>query len=110
MKRSIAKLIATYITFVVIMMLWKPIFMVAHYDLYSQFPASDWLKVLYEGLPLDLSMAGYFTIIPGLLLIARQWAQNKGIKAIETAYYIIISIAMAVVLCLDIVLYDYWGT
>ncbi|MBR5898495.1 MAG: sulfatase-like hydrolase/transferase [Muribaculaceae bacterium] len=110
MKRSIAKLFATYFIFVVIMMLWKPIFMVAHLDIYSQFTAADWFRVIYEGLPLDLSMAGYLTVIPGLLLIAQQWLQSKIAKTIETTYYVIISVAMAIVLCLDIVLYDYWGT
>ena len=61
-------------------------------------------------MPLDLSMAGYLTIIPTILIIISQWAKHTLIiKRILRIYFYIIAIFMASAMCLDLALYGYWG-
>ena len=38
---------------------------------------AGWLSVLWHGLLLDAAIAGYFSIIPGLMLICSLWTTGK---------------------------------
>ncbi len=109
MKLSALKFIATYFLFVLLFALQKPVFMLAHHDLYINAGLQDYLAVMWNGLPLDLSLAGYLSAIPGLLLIANQWVTSRVLRGIEMGYYIFVSIVMAVGMCVDLALYGYWG-
>ncbi|KAA6324726.1 hypothetical protein EZS27_025981 [termite gut metagenome] len=73
MKSLILNFIKTYLLFVLLFVLWKPLFMWFHHDLYAEVETMDYFEVMLHGLPLDFSVAGYFSIIPGLLLIASLW-------------------------------------
>ena len=90
-------------------MLQKPLFMIVYNDLYSSVSMGDYWNVMINGLPLDLSLAGYLSIIPGILLIINQWTQSKVLRVVELTYYMIISLLMAIVFCVDLGLYEYWG-
>lgn len=109
MKAAIFKFIATYFLFVILFMLQKPLFMIVYNDLYSDVSLIDYWEVMINGLPLDLSLAGYLSIIPGILLIINQWTQTKILRLIELLYYMMVSLLMAIVLCVDLCLYEYWG-
>lgn len=109
MKTAIFKFIATYFLFVILFMLQKPLFMIVYNDLYSSVSMGDYWNVMINGLPLDLSLAGYLSIIPGILLIINQWTQSKVLRVVELTYYMIISLLMAIVFCVDLGLYEYWG-
>lgn len=110
MRQSVFKFIVSYLLFVVVFALQKPLFMLFHNDVYSAVTIADYLNVIYNGLPLDLSMAGYLSAIPGLILIASQWVSRQSImRKIEKIYYIVIATVIATVMCLDMVLYGYWG-
>ena len=84
--------------------------MVMHHNIFSNANITDYLAVIFNGLPLDFAMSGYLSIIPGLLLIVKQWTQSRIINVIEITYYFIIATIMGVAMCLDIALYSYWGT
>lgn len=109
MKLSALKFIATYFLFVLLFMLQKPVFMLAYHDLFADEGISDWLAVMWNGLPLDLSLAGYLSVIPGLLLIAGQWTSSRVLRGIEMGYYSLVAVIMSVGLCVDLALYGYWG-
>ncbi len=51
--------------------------MAYYHTLYDKVSWTEWFSVMWHGLPLDFSMAGYLTIIPGLLLIASAWTDSK---------------------------------
>ncbi|GAE16114.1 putative sulfatase [Bacteroides pyogenes JCM 6292] len=68
MKKRIFQFLITYLLFVFLFILQKPIFMVYYHELYSEYFLTDYLSVIWHGLPLDLSVAGYLTLIPGILL------------------------------------------
>lgn len=110
MKRSLIKFISTYLLFVLLMIIWKPIFMLTHSDIYSHTCATDWLAVIINGLPLDLAMAGYLSLIPGLILITRQWTSSRIIKFVEQGYYGLTALIITTMMSLDLMLYGYWGS
>ena len=88
MKRRLIQFITTYFLFVFIFILQKPIFMAYYYTLYNKVSWTDWFSVIGHGLPLDLSLAGYLTILPGLLLIASAWTDSRILQLIRRIYFL----------------------
>ena len=64
MKKRIIQFLTTYFLFVLLFVLQKPVFMVYYHDLYADVSFGDYFSVMWHGLPLDLSLAGYLTAIP----------------------------------------------
>ncbi|KAA6309211.1 hypothetical protein EZS27_039250, partial [termite gut metagenome] len=62
-----------------------------------------------HGLVLDLSIAGYLSVIPGLLLIGSLWLSPSLTRIFRNAYFGIIAVLLAFIYTCDIVLYQYWG-
>lgn len=75
----------------------------------KQFSEEDILSVLYNGLPLDLSLAGYLSVIPALLLILSIWITPKAISKIFNVYYAIILFLITTIGVIDTIVYPYWG-
>ena len=64
MKTRFKLYLLTFFLFVLLFVLQKPLFMLRYLGIYKECPLLDWLKVMWHGLPLDFSVAGYLTIIP----------------------------------------------
>ncbi len=87
MKKRIIQFLTTYFLFVLLFVLQKPIFMVYYHDLYTNVSLGDYFRVMWHGLPLDLSLAGYLTAIPGILLIASAWTNSSILRRIRQGYF-----------------------
>lgn len=109
MKRRLIQFVTTYFLFVLIFVLQKPLFMAYYHNLYANVSVTDWFSVIWHGLPLDLSLAGYLTAIPGFLLIATAWTKSERIRQIRHVYFLIVAILMACIFIGDLGLYRYWG-
>ena len=109
MKRRLIQFVTTYFLFVLIFVLQKPIFMGYYHTLYNKVSWTDYFSVMGHGLPLDFSLAGYLTAIPGLLLIASVWIQPTVIRQIRRGYFMIIAILLSCIFIGDLGLYEYWG-
>ena len=109
MKRRLIQFITTYFLFVFIFILQKPIFMAYYHTLYNKVSWIEWFNVIWHGLPLDLSLAGYLTAIPGLLLIASAWTDSGVIRNIRKYYFLFTSILLSCIFVGDLGLYGYWG-
>lgn len=109
MKRRLIQFVTTYILFVFIFILQKPIFMACYYTLYNKVSWTEWFSVIGHGLPLDLSLAGYLTLIPGLLLIASAWTGSRILQQIRRVYFALVSILLSCIFISDLGLYGYWG-
>lgn len=108
--RSIMLIIRLYAAIVAVWMVMKPLFMAVNRTLYSHAAPLDWLRVIKAGLPMDLSMAGYLTVIPCLLLIAAQWVSHpRVISRVLKIYIFIISVIISATVIVDTMLYPYWG-
>lgn len=95
--------------FVLLFVLQKPVFMVYYHDLYADVSFGDYFSVMWHGLPLDLSLAGYLTAIPGLILIASAWTDSSILRRIRQVYFGLIAFVMACIFIVDLGLYGFWG-
>lgn len=109
MKERLIGLIKTYFLFVCIFILQKPLFILYYNALYEDTSWTDIFRVIWSGLKLDLSLAGYLTAIPGLLFIASAWTLSKTLRRIWNGYYLFIAILLAVIFIVDLGLYQFWG-
>ena len=107
MKKRIIQFLTTYFLFVLLFVLQKPIFMVYYHDLYTNVSLGDYFRVMWHGLPLDLSLAGYLTAIPGLLLIASAWTNSSILRRIRQGYFGVIAFIMACIFIIDLGLYGF---
>lgn len=83
--------------------------MVYYHDLYTNVSLGDYFRVMWHGLPLDLSLAGYLTAIPGILLIASAWTNSSILRRIRQGYFGVIAFVMACIFIIDLGLYGFWG-
>lgn len=109
MKVKIIQFVKTYILFIIVFVVQKPLFMLWYHDLYLNAGWADYLLVMWHGLMLDASMAAYLTIIPGFVLIASLWARPGIIGMIQKIYFGLISFLLSVIAVSDLGLYRYWG-
>ena len=98
-----------FFAWMVVFAMQKPLFMLWYRYLYADASAGDWFSVVWHGLKLDASMAGYLTIIPGLLLIASVWTRHRWVNIAMNTYFIIVSAIVAVIFVADMGLYEFWG-
>ena len=108
MKRVWA-FIGIFVAWLLIFAIQKPLFMAWYHGLYADTSWTDWLAVMWHGLKLDASMAGYLTIIPGLLLIAGIWTRRSWVRISMKTYFIIASALVAIIFIADMALYEFWG-
>ena len=108
MKRVWA-FIGIFVAWLLIFAIQKPLFMAWYHGLYADTSWTDWLAVMWHGLKLDASMAGYLTIIPGLLLIAGIWTRRSWVRIAMKTYFIIASALVAIIFIADMALYEFWG-
>lgn len=109
--KQIIWFVKTYATFVVLFVLQKPLFLFLEKgsatqpvdNIFTELPA-----VIWHGLPLDLSMAGYLSVIPGFLSIAVVWLKRDLVKPFMNIYFIIASLFITCSFLLNASLYPYW--
>ena len=109
--KQIIWFVKTYATFVVLFVLQKPLFLFLEKgsatqpvdNIFTELPA-----VIWHGLPLDLSMAGYLSVIPGFLSIAVVWLKRDLVIPIMNIYFIIASLFITCSFLLNASLYPYW--
>ncbi len=68
-----------------------------------------WLNILVHGLKLDISMAGYFTLLPGIVLLFTAFLNYKPAYTIINIYTVLIIIVFLLITLVDLELYKYWG-
>ena len=109
--KQIIWFVRTYIVLMIIFILQKPLFMLVTHGA-SQMSwgevFAEMMPVMFHGLRIDLSMAGYLMLLPGLLLLANVWIRQEFIRPIFNTYMGIIAVATAFCFVLNAVLYPYW--
>lgn len=83
--------------------------MAYYHTLYNKISWTEWFSVIGHGLPLDLSLAGYLTLFPGILLIASAWTGSRVLQQIRRIYFALISLLLSCIFISDLGLYGYWG-
>lgn len=109
MKKRIILFVTIFLFFIVVFVLAKIVFFWMHSSMGGDIYMSDMLKSLWHGLKLDLSMSGYLTILPSLVLVASPWIDRKIIQNIYNAYFGLILTLITIINVVDLVVYPYWG-
>lgn len=97
------------VVFVAFFVLQKLVFMLYYHQFMQGASFSDHISVLYQGLPMDLSVAGYLTIIPAILIIIGLWTRSHWPGIVMKVYFAVVSMLVALITILDLELYGYWG-
>lgn len=109
MQKRLLYLFRYWITLMAIFIVEKPLFMLYASNQNGTLSLRDYVDVMYHALPVDLSCAGYFLVIPLLLIILSIWWNNLPLRAIMRVYNIMLAIALALAFVSDAALYPFWG-
>jgi len=88
----------------------RMIFIAYHFDFAAHIPSVTMVATLWQGLPLDLSMSGYISILPMLICTLLAPFTNKNLAVIIKCYSVIFVATLSVLLVADIGLYQHTST
>lgn len=94
--------------FTAISVILKPAFMFYNHNAFKDCAFTDYLAVIWHGLPMDISVAGYLTIVPALLALISIWLHPALIRILHRIYLALASLLLSIVYCTDAVLYSFW--
>ncbi|MDY3847676.1 MAG: sulfatase-like hydrolase/transferase [Prevotella sp.] len=100
------------ISFFFVLLYWTAVGVVAQLPFcmiyLPDYSIADWMEVLWHGLRLDISIAGYLTMLAGLLLTIGVWWKGRGWQWVWNISYGIVAFASSLAYVSNLVLYGYW--
>lgn len=109
MKKALLKFVLTLLLFVAFGVLQKVLFVSVYHNLLPDGGFLHLPAVIWHGLPMDLSIAGYLTFIPALLIIAEIFSNGKWLQITRRTYILLVSFVLACITIVDLALYGTWG-
>ncbi|MCI1720987.1 MAG: sulfatase-like hydrolase/transferase [Bacteroidales bacterium] len=110
MRRRLEFLIQYYFGWVLLFLVQKPLF-IAFTEGTARYGFGKFVQVMWHGLPMDLSVAGYLTAIPFLAVLVSIWwpmSNNFNMRKVLRPYHVIIAPILAIIFVTDISLYPFW--
>ena len=102
---NIKAFLSTFLWWIIVGVITKVVFCLTYLGEYC---IADWMQVMWHGLRLDISIAGYLTLVAGLLLIVRIWWRGKGMRWIWHVWSGIAALVCSLGYVSNLVLYGYW--
>ncbi len=109
MRQRIWLFIAGFAGWIIYFLAARAFFMVYHLDATSLLAVKDVFLAFAHGLRMDMAMAGYLSLIPGLLLALLFFIAGKSLWKIWFPYQVIFIILTSFIVVLDAELYVHWG-
>ena len=111
MHRKLAFPIAVFAATVVMMAVQKPVFMAYYAVEAAGAGIRGWIDVLWHGLTLDMTVAGYVTALPILVTLLSLWLRlpEKVWRGVLTTWFVLVAVTTAVIFAVDVALYEHWG-
>ena len=110
MKKSIVIFFKYIIFWLVYFLVSKLVFLLANFKITSEQEFSEIIRIFTVGVRMDLSMASYLTILPGIFLAFSFLFSSKILSVFLKVYTIIILLIVTFLNVLDLALFPYWGT
>lgn len=110
MKNIIISLLKYYIFWIFYFLLFKVFFLLFNFSQTKLLGWEDLVGIFFHGIRMDLSSAGYLTILPGILFALTSFIKPQIIRNIISGYTFLILIAITFLGILDTILYPSWGT
>jgi len=109
MKGVLIAFIKYFLFWVIYLTAFKILFVVFNYGAVADLPAADFIGIFTHGIIMDLSVAGYFTILPGLIF-SLGFLFTSRISAYLLKYYTLLVLIVLTFLGLtDVGIYGPWG-
>lgn len=110
MKERFRTLVLCYLYWLVLFLLQKPLFLLFQFAESAKCSWSEYMDVIRHGFVMDLSTAGYCTILPLVLLLLSCFLPHPNWmkRGINIWNYILI-IILSLLFVSDLFLYKYWG-
>lgn len=109
MKKRLLFILAVFVAWLPVFAIQKPVFMLYHKALAGECTIADWINVVWHGLKLDCTIAGYLTVIPLLCVLVSVWLPGKYLRKILTVYFGVMAVLVGAIFALDVALYAFWG-
>ena len=109
MKKRIIYIISYFLTVLLMFVCQKPLFMLYNDAMGKDASITDFAQVMWHAISLDATTAGYFTVLPLLMILVSIWVKRLSLKKLLLPYYILVAILLAIVFVVDMGLYPFWG-
>ncbi|HTE34628.1 MAG TPA: LTA synthase family protein [Chryseolinea sp.] len=109
MKQRLVLLLSGFIAWTLFFILARALFLLYHKGLMVELPIRDVLLTFKYGIRMDLSMAGYLSLFPGLLLGVFYFRTGIQLWPIWISYHAITIFISSFIIILDLELYRHWG-
>lgn len=111
MKRKITFVLAVFGATLLAMAVQKPVFLAWYAAEAAGAGFGGWCAVIWHGLSLDATVAGYVTALPLLLTLLSCWVRfpERLWRRVMTGYFVLVALLTAVVFAVDVALYEHWG-
>ena len=109
MKQTILFFFKYYLFWVVFFLLFKILFVLFNLISTEALPWGDIFGIFWHGLKMDFSVAGYFTMIPGILLSLTPFVKPQYIRKVVKDYTFLLINLITVMGLADLILYPAWG-
>jgi phosphoglycerol transferase MdoB-like AlkP superfamily enzyme len=110
MKSRLIFLLKYFIFWMLLFMLGKIAFLLYEHNQSFSLPLTDWLRILQHGFRMDLSTAGYFVLLPTLMLAFTSFWHQRLTYYILNIYTFLLIIVFLIITLVDLEIYKYWGT
>lgn len=109
MFKATAKILSFFGIYLAVFVVMKLVFITVYHSLMGEIGARDWFDVIYHGVAMDCSVAGYFTLLPALIITASTLCGDHITRLLLKIYSIFSAIVISMAYILDLILYDYWN-
>lgn len=109
MKQRILYLLVQFSCWLPVFAIQKPLFMLYNRALANDCSFVDYLRVIRHGLKLDMTIAGYLTVIPLLCAGLSVWLPGRFYRRFLTGYSGVMAVLIAALFAVDVALYGFWG-
>jgi len=109
MKQRLILLLSGFVAWTLFFILARALFLAYHANLTAELSIVDIFLVFIHGIRMDFSMAGYFSLLPGLIFGLFYFVSGKSLWRFWFGYHAIVLFAASFIIVLDFELYKHWG-
>ena len=92
-----------------VMAIEKPLFLLWYHAPAAEASAAELALVVWNGLKLDQTVAGYITALPLLVVLAALWIPGRWSRSVLKGYLLVIAAVSATAFAANLALYEYWA-
>lgn len=107
--RRVRSFLQVFLLWTLVGVVSKVVFLSVYFPLLRDASATHLLGVLWNGLRLDIAIAGYLTLIPGLLITTTLWWRTRLQRWLWKGYFAVTGLLAALAYVANVGLYGYWG-